>query len=215
MRIIFFLLLLANVTLFAYTRLDAGVEGEGSRLAQQVQPDQIRLLTPQQVAVLGPAKVAALADVCLEWGPFSDAERARALQELEPSGLGRLLTQRRVENTTAYWVYLPRASNRAAADKRLTDLKASGAKEPTVIDSGPQRLMTSLGAFRTEEAANAFAAQLAKAGVADARSGQRQQTVVQTVLVIRDPDAGAVARVKGVQEAFPASEIKIGACEKP
>ena len=109
MRTVIILLLLANATFFFFARLDRAGGGEASRLAEQVQPNKIRLLTPQQVAALGPAKVAALADVCLDWGPFNETEKARALGELEPSGLGRLLTQKRVETTTAFWVYLPRS----------------------------------------------------------------------------------------------------------
>ncbi len=62
MRIVVLLLVIANLTLFAYTRLDAASRGEASRLERQVQPDKIKLLTPPQVAALGPAKVAALAD---------------------------------------------------------------------------------------------------------------------------------------------------------
>jgi hypothetical protein len=96
MRIVLALLLFANLTLYAYTRLDMGT-GEGVLLQDQVQPDKIKLLTPQQVAALGPTKVAALADVCVEWGPFSDADRGRALADLEPLALGRLLSQKRVE----------------------------------------------------------------------------------------------------------------------
>ena len=214
MRTILLLLLLANAALFGYTRLDSAGQGEAARLAQQVQPDRIRLLTPQQVATLGPAKVAALADVCLEWGPFNDAERARALAELEPAGLGRLLTQKRVENATAYWVFVPRLANRAAADKRAAELKTAGVKDPFVVDSGLQRLAISLGVFRTEEAATAHVTELGKLGVADARAGPRQQVVVQTQLVVRDPEAAVVARVKALQPGFPGSEIAIGACEK-
>ena len=82
MRIVIVLLLLANFTLWAYTRLDTG-NGEGVLLQDQIQPDKIKLLSPQQVAALGPAKVAALADVCVEWGPFSDPDRVRALADLE------------------------------------------------------------------------------------------------------------------------------------
>ena len=73
LRTVVILLLLANLTFFAYTRLDSARDGEAARLAEQVQPDKIKLLTPQQVAALGPAKVAALADVCLEWGPLPKA----------------------------------------------------------------------------------------------------------------------------------------------
>ena len=63
MRILVFLLLLANATLFLYIELDNVGGSEAARLNQQVQPDKIKLLTPQQVAALGPAKIAALADV--------------------------------------------------------------------------------------------------------------------------------------------------------
>ncbi len=97
MRTVLLLLLVANLTLFAYTRLDSAGSGEAVRLREQVRPDKLVILTPQQVAALGPGKVASLADVCLEWGPFSDAERTRALADLEPLALGRLLTQRRLD----------------------------------------------------------------------------------------------------------------------
>src|SRR5512144_1755736 len=87
MRTVIILLLLANLTFFAYTRLDTGTDGEAVRLAEQVQPDKIKLLTPREVAALGPTKVAALADVCVEWGPLGETERTRALAELEPLAL--------------------------------------------------------------------------------------------------------------------------------
>ena len=109
MRTVVIFLLLANLTFFAFTRLDATSEGEAVRLVEQVQPEKIKLLTPQQVAALGPAKVAALADVCLEFGPLTEADRARALADLESLALGKLLTQKRIETTTSFWVYLPPA----------------------------------------------------------------------------------------------------------
>ena len=213
MRTIVILLLLANVVLFAYPRLDPAGSGEAARLAEQVQPDRIRLLTPQQVAALGPSKVAALPDVCLEWGPFSDGERARALAELEPSGLGRLLTQKRVENTTAFWVFLPRSSNKAAIDRRVEELKAAGVKDVAVVDTGAQRYTISLGVFRTEEVARALVADLARQGISDAQAGPRQQTIAQTLLVIRDPEAPVVARVRALQPAYPGTDVRIGACD--
>src|SRR5207244_4038693 len=114
MRTIFFLLLLANLALFGYTQLDSGGTGEAVRLTQQVRPELIKLMTPQQVAALSPAKVAALADVCMEWGPFSDGDRARATAELEPLALGRLLTQKRTDTNTSHWVYLPRIATKPA-----------------------------------------------------------------------------------------------------
>jgi hypothetical protein len=214
LRTVVLLLLLANLTFFGYTRLDSGREGEAARLAEQVQPDKIKLLTPQQVAALGPAKVAALADVCLEWGPVSEGDRARALAELEPLALGRLLTQRRLETSMAFWVYLPPAPNRPEAERRAADAKARGIGEVSIVDSGPQRYAVSLGAFVNEDSAKARLADVVKLGAANARLGPRQQVIVSTLFVIRDPQAPVVARLRDLAPAYPGSEAKIGNCEK-
>ena len=110
-------------------------------LQDQVQPDKIKLLTPQQVAALGPAKVAALADVCVEWGPFSDVDRTRALADLEPLALGRLLSQKRVEFDSGYWVNMGPFATRAAAENRIAELRRQGVKELAIADApqGPVR----------------------------------------------------------------------------
>jgi hypothetical protein len=214
MRTLVFLLLLANLTLFGYIRLDRMSTGEGIRLTQQVQPDKISLLTPQQVAALGPAKVASLADVCVEWSPLSDAEKTRALTALEPLDLTRLMSQKKVEVIANYWVFIPPAANRPAAERKLADLKAQGVKDVLLIDGGPQRFAIALGAFRTEGAAQAQLADLQDKGVKGAKVGARTQAVLQNALVVRDPPAPAMSRMKELQASFPGSDVKVGTCEK-
>ena len=141
MRIVVALLLLANLTLFVCTLLPSG-GGEGMRLQQQVSPEKIKLLSPQEVAALGPAKVAALADVCVEFGPLSDAERAKVLGELEPLALGRLLTQRRVDLDNAFSVSIAPFPAVASAETRAAELRKQGVKDLGVVDNGrgPVRL---------------------------------------------------------------------------
>ena len=214
LRTVLLLLLLANLTFFGYTRLDSAGGGEAVRLADQVQPDKIKLLTPQQVAALGPGKVAALADVCLEWGPIAEGDRARSLAELEPLALGKLLTQRRIETSTAFWVYLPPVANRADAERRAAEAKARGIGDVSVVDSGPQRYAVSLGAFVTEDAAKVRLADVVRLGAANARVGPRQQVFASTLFVIRDPQAPVIARLRDLVPAFAGSEAKIGNCEK-
>ena len=213
MRIVIILLLFANLTLYAYTKLDSG-GGEAILLQDQVQPDKIKLLTPQQVAALGPAKVAALADVCVEWGPFSDADRTRALAELEPFALGRLLSQKRVEFDTGYWVNMGPFPTRAAAESRIGDLRRQGVKELAVADAGKGQFAISFGVFRTEPAAVAYADELALLGVKLAKVQPRQQAIAQTLVVVRDPQQTVVARLKDLQTQYPGSELKITACER-
>lgn len=212
MRTLVLLLLFANITLFLYTKLDSVGSGEGLR--EQVQPDKIALLTPQQVAALGPAKVSALADVCVEWGPLSDSDKARALASLDPLDLSRLLSQKKVEVVANYWVFIPPAGTRPAADRRMDELKALGVKDALLIDGGTQRFAISLGAFQTEAAAQARLDALVAQGVKTAKVGARTQAIVQTALVVRDPPAPAVTRLKELQAGFPGTDIRIGTCEK-
>jgi hypothetical protein len=210
MRIVIVLLLLANLALLGYTLLDRG-GGEGVRLQQQVQPEKIKLLTSQEVAALGPAKVAALADVCVEFGPFSDADRAKVIGDLEPLGLGRLLTLRRVD-VDAYMVSVPPLPSRASAESRAGDLRRQGVKEAVVIDSGKGQFIVALGAFRTEQAALARADELAKQGIKLVRVQPRPQPLSQTLLVVRDPQQPVVARLKDLQTQYSGTEIKVGNC---
>jgi len=96
----------------------------------------------------------------------------------------------------------------------MEELKVQGVKDLLLVDSGPQRFAISLGVFRTEEAAQSRLASLEGQGVKTAQVGPRVQAIAQTALVVRDPPAPAVTRLKELQAAFPATEIKIGTCEK-
>ena len=213
MRIVLILLLLANLTLYAYTRLDSG-SGEAVLLQDQIQPHKIKLLTPQQVATLGPSKMAALADVCIEWGPFADSERTRALADVEPLGLGRLLTQKRVEFENGFWVTIGPFPNRGAAETRVTELRRQGAKDLAIADAGRGLFAVSFGTFRTETAAVARADELAALGIKLAKVQPRGAAITQTLLVVRDPPQPVVARLKDLQAQYPGTDVKVGTCER-
>ncbi|HEY2819194.1 MAG TPA: SPOR domain-containing protein [Casimicrobiaceae bacterium] len=212
MRIVVLLLVIANLTLFAYTRLDDASRGEGARLKQQIQPDKIRLLTPPQVAALGPAKIAALADVCIEWGPFSDVERVKAVADLESLQLGRLLSSRRVDIDSSYWVSLGSFASKPLADRRGAELRAQGISDVSTIDTGRGQFAVSLGMFRTEPAARTRADSLTRQGLGLARVETRTQSMSQTMLVVRDPQQSVVTRFKELQLQYSGSDLKVGAC---
>jgi hypothetical protein len=214
MRIVVILLLLANLALFALTRLDAYSGSESQRLGEQVQPEKIRLLTAQEVAALGPAKAASLADVCIEWGPLADAERNRALAELAPLGIAQLVSQRRVD-ADGFAVTLPGFASRAAAERRIAELRTRNVNDLAVVDLGRGQFAVSLGTYRTEAAANGRADALAQQGVPGARVAPRAGGAAQTVLVIRDPPQAAVAKLRELAPGYPGTEIRVGTCERP
>jgi len=213
MRIVIVLLLLANLTLYLYTRLDTG-GGEAVLLQDQVQPDKIKLLTPQQVAALGPAKVAALADVCVEWGPLSDVDRTRALADLEPLALGRLVSQKRVDFESGYWVSMGPFATRAAAESRIGDLRKQGVKELALADAPKGQFAVSFGTFYSESAATAYTEELARLGINLAKVERRQQPIAQTVVVVRDPQQSVMARLRELSAQYPGSDLRTTACER-
>ena len=137
----------------------------------QVQPDRIRVLSSQQVAALGPGKVAALADVCVEWGPFSDTDRARAQADIEPLQLGRLVSQRPVGvRSDVVGEHRVRCLPAHAADGVRPSCAQQAIDDLSVVDAGRGQFTVSLGMFRTESAANSRAEALAARGVpGDAR----------------------------------------------
>lgn len=213
MRIVVILLLLANLALFALTRLDSASGGEPQRVAEQVQPDKIKLLTPQQVAALGPAKVASLNDVCVEWGPLSDPERTRALAEMAPLGVGALVTTRRLD-AGGYALTLGGFVTQAAAERRVGELRNRGIGDVALVDLGRGQYAVGLGTFRTEAAANARAEALASVGITGARVVTRPSGVQQSVLVFRDPPQPAVAKLRELAPGYAGTDIRVGGCER-
>ena len=185
-----------------------------SRLAEQVQPDKIKLLTPQQVAALGPAKVAALADVCLEWGPLprpTARARSRSSSRSRWASCSRSGASRR-----------PRRSGSICRRRRTGPTPSGAPPKPGRAASATCRRRQRPAALRgvarrvrhrgrREGPARRGRRSWASA---NARAGPRQQVVVQTLLVIRDPQAPVVARLRDLVPAYPGSEAKIGSCEK-
>ena len=212
MRTAVLLLVLLNALLFGYARLDRAAKSEAGRLNEQIQPERIRILTSQQVAALGPGKVASLPDVCVEWGPFSDAERARAQADIEPLQLGRLVSQRQVVLDSMWWVNTGPAATRGAAERRAGELRAQSIEDLSVVEYPRGQYTVSLGVFRTENAANARAEALVARGVTGARVEPRQGGTTQSLLVVRDPPPPAVARLKELQMQYPGSDLKVGPC---
>jgi hypothetical protein len=213
MRIVIVLLLLANVTLYLYTRLDTG-GGEAVLLQDQVQPDKIKLLTPQQVAALGPSKVAALNDVCVEWGPFSDADRTRALSDIEPLALGRLVSQKRVEFDNGYWVNMGPFASRATAEARVAELRKQGIRDLAIADAPKGQFAISFGNFHSEAAAVSYTEELARLGVNLAKVERRNQPVAQTLVVVRDPQQAVMARLRELAPRYPGTDLRTTACER-
>ena len=82
-----------------------------------------------------------------------------------------------------------------------------------VVDGGPQRYAISLGVFRTAEAANGRADSRTRPA-SPAPGSPRTGGIVQTLLVVREPPAPALARLRELAPAYPGTEVRVGTCER-
>ena len=211
MRILFLLLVLANVVFYAYAyvaRERSAAQQAGSDL--QINADKVRIAKrPSGASVPAPA-------ACLEWGVLVGPEVARANAALSEIALPESSIQRVVTDVPGYWVYMPPLKAPAAVDKKLQELKALGVAETHVVQEPAQwRTAISLGIFRTEDAAAKFLEGLRAKGVRTAVVGQRENLLKQVVYFVREPAPGVVARMTELQQAFPESRIKAGQCPAP
>jgi|OpeIllAssembly_1097287.scaffolds.fasta_scaffold02236_5 hypothetical protein len=232
MKLAFLLLVLVNVALFAWQH---GVFGrfaesgrEPERIARQVEPERIRVLSEREVQVLreraaaqsraaaaaappaasGAALDLSVAQSCVEFGDFIGPDLARVETALLKLGLGSRQSARTVEAPGWYLVYLPPFKTRAEADRAVADLKKSGVKDLLVFADGPLRLGVSLGSFRDPELAKAHVASLVKLGVKNARVSDKPTAVSATRLQMRELDAEAAQQLGAIAKEFPSQSVR-------
>ncbi len=213
MRLLFLIVLLANVVAFGYLRYAEGRAGADAQIALlQINPEKMKLLKAG-AATSAPrrekAAAAPGAEVCLEWSGFGAEDAPRAAAALAKLELGDKLVQR--ETSEGYWVYIPPLKSKAEADKKTVELKTLGIGEFFVVqDSGQWRFAVSLGIFKTEEAAGNYLAQLRQKGVRSAVV--RPRGAPSSVFVIRDPGDAMAAKIAELKSEFPNAQLKAAAC---
>jgi hypothetical protein len=207
MRALFLLLLLANLAFYAWSRYGAPADAaDPAPLSRQIEPDKLKVIAPHE---LPPVSATRKPLACLEWGSFTVADASRAVQALEPLGLGARLAQRRTEELAAWWVFIPSQVNRQGALKKAAELKDLGIEDYFIVqEEGEHRWALSLGVFRSEEAAQARLAALRSLGVRTAQLGPRETLVPKIWLQVKSVDAPLQARLKEIARQIEGSELK-------
>jgi sporulation related protein len=221
MRTLFFLLVLANVAFFAWSRFAGAPDAGGDPLptGRQIEPEKLRIISPDDLPAAPvaqkpappapPPPPAPPAVACLEWGSFTMADAPRAEQALEPLALGTRLAQRRSEETTSWWVFIPPQSSRQVALKKTAELRALGVKDYFIVqEEGDHRWAVSLGVFRSAEAAQARLAALRGQGVRTAEVGPRDTVAAKVWYQVTSVDAPLQARLTDLARQFEGSELK-------
>ena len=212
MRLVFLIVVLANVAFFAWTRYysPSRAAADAAPLARQVDPEKLKIVPPRDLPPLSQSPAAAAFPAgCLEWGSFTLADYPRAERALEPLALGSRLAQRRTEEAAGWWVFIPSQGSRQAALKKAAELKALAVDDYFIVqEEGEFRWAVSLGVFRSEEAAQARLAALREQGVRSAQVGPRDTVVPKVWIQVKGIDAALESRLKDIARQVEGSELR-------
>jgi hypothetical protein len=216
-RFLFFLLVLAALALGAHLWLSSQAQRADFRLREK-NPGEVRIvgITPPSLAAQRAEQtrrtVQSLAGAaCVEMSGIASTDAQRARDALASMQLGNRLAERRVDVVTRYWVYMPAAPNRRAAEATAAQLRRQGVTELSVRPDNA----ISLGVFSTEEAARRFLATLEPKGVQGAEYGPFARDLRELVFLVREPDTELVARLAAMQRDFAGSQLRAVACPAP
>lgn len=164
---------------------------------------------PVKEPVKEAGKTAPAATVCLSWETLSQVEGDRVRRVLAAGFDGFTLREGSGENR-GWWVSIPPQANKAAADKKASELKALGITEYFIIQEGAQRYAISLGVFSSEKGARDHLARLQDKGVRSARASQRPDKDGKEVrnTEVRGPAERADALRTALAEALPKNAPK-------
>lgn len=234
-RIFFWLVLLANLAIFAFLQWGGSLTQVPEDMQPPLNPEQIKLLGFSPVAQSTPVAPASAPIIplaasqppqspssapetpppaaCLEWGEFSGMDLARANDDLAGLNLGSKITQREVEHSIGYWVYIPPLKSHAEVNRKIAQMKKLGIKEFFVVqEKGKWLNAVSLGVFKTEDVAKKFLDHLKTRGVKSAVMGERQTRLKFTVFVLKSPEASTLSKLADWQKDFTGIEMKSAAC---
>ncbi len=185
MRLIFFLLLLANLVVLLVMQAARQGSAEPERLALQINASRVTLTDatdrpPSPMASTPPAPrtsptptdkpLAGAVSSCIEIGDFNTQTAASFEQGVSRLSVSGLPQRRVMQPAPSQLVYLPPLRSEAEANRRLAQLREMGFADSAVIRDDPARRWgISLGRFTRTELADAHLEKLRGAGVHDAR----------------------------------------------
>lgn len=220
MKLAFLLLVLVNLLLFAWQQGVFGHQAERGReperVARQIEPERVRVLTEREVQTLRERASQSsgmldltVAQSCIEFGDFGPNEAPRAEKALAALVPSLKLAPRAIDAPGWYMVYVPPLKTRAEVDRRADELRQLGVKDLQVMgEAGPMKFGIGLGSFRDAEAAKAHLAALEKLGVKGARVSDKPSSIAVTRFQLRDLDAATVRQLALLRSDFPAQTLR-------
>ncbi len=145
---------------------------------------------------------------CVEFSGIGGNDIPRAREAFNALQLGERISERRVEEITRHWVFMPPARDRRSAEASMAELRRQGVTDMSIRPDNA----ISLGVFSSEEAARRFMTALEAKGVKGAESGPFAKETREIVMLIREPDTETVARLTVLQRDYAGAQLRAVTC---
>lgn len=218
MRVLFLLLLLANVLFLAWTRwvvppVQAVRETAASN--QQLQPIRLRS-EPSLASTVDTAATNLLAAACVSVGPFSDPAHADAArQQLERLGFSSRSRIGQDEVRVGYWVRVPDLATPSDATNALATLQAAGLGDAYVVEGDESGNTISIGVYADARKAAEVAKAVQDAGFTPQTSDRLRTLEVLWLDVDRQANGGLPAMEDLGEPPAGALPYDMRACPPP
>jgi hypothetical protein len=225
MKWLVWLLLLVNVALFGYFKLQPGQHAESMAGHELITPEKLRILTPEQLAALpkksqepvtppsAGAETAPIQYACYQWSGLLSNDVSRAKNVLAKYALDVSIREQAVPDGASYWVYIPPRKSLEEAKAKIGELKALGVQESFIVQEPQWRYAVSLGVFKDEALANQHLENLRKRGVKSALKGPRNHDGGQSSLFLRNVSTTMAEEIARLKSDFSGSELKQTPCQ--
>jgi hypothetical protein len=210
MRLLLFALLLANVAYFAWSQqlliglgMAPATQREPQRVAQQVAPDALRLLSATEFQSVQ----EQASKQCLLAGPLEAAQLDTlrlALEAALPPGSWVFET---VTQSARWVVYLGKFANPQALAKKRAELAALGMRTEPLSNPDLEPGL-SLGTFDSQAQAQAHMAQLAQRGLRTARVLREREPVQTQQLRLAALPSSLLTQLGPVRQALGETELQ-------
>ncbi len=214
-RLLFFVLLIASLALGAHLWL-AGSGEKTDFSTRERNRDEVKLVavTPPLIAARRAEEtrdvVARLAGAaCVEFAGVGANELPRAREAFAAFKLGERLVERRIEDITRHWVFMPAARDRKAAETSMAELRRKGVADLSIRPDNA----ISRGVFSTEDAARRFLSTMEAKGVRGAQSAPFTRELREIAFLVSEPDTEMVARLALLQRDYSNASFRAIPCQ--
>ena len=216
LRLLVLLLVLANAGYYAWAHGMLAAYGfapvaqtEPQRVAQQIKPEALRILTPQEASLAQQTNLpsAAAATECLQVGVFNEEQtvvlRERLVTAL-PAGSWALES---VQEPARWLVYMGKYSSPDAIIKKQSELRGLGVSFEALNNAALEPGL-SLGSFPTQAEADLALARISKKGVKTAKVVQEREELRGQRLKVASVDTELRSQLENIKPMLAGKALK-------